>query len=86
MGDVDFKLVSVDEKGRGRKARRSKYDALLDNFVERGSPLVRVDGLERAPGYVAMQLGKRIEQRSLANVVKASCAMGALYLERVDGS
>lgn len=85
MGD-DFTLTSVDEKVRGRKARRSKYDALLDEFLGRGSPVVRVDGFDREAGYLSMVIGKRIERRGLADRVKATCAGGCLYLERMDGS
>jgi hypothetical protein len=80
----DFKLTSVDEKSKGRKARRSKYDALLDEFLEKGSPLVRVDGFDRGAGYLSLVIGKRIERRDLADRVKASCTGGCLYLERVD--
>lgn len=79
----DFTLTSVEEKARTRKSRRSKYDALLDQFLERGSPVVRVDGFDRGAGYLSLVIGKRIERRGLADQVKASCAGGCLYLERL---
>ncbi len=80
----DFRLVSVEEKARGRKARRSKYDAMIDQFLERGSPVARVDGLERGAAYLSLVVGKRIERRGLGDQVKASCAGGCLYLERLE--
>ncbi len=80
----DFKLTSVDEKVKGRKARRSKYDAMIDQFLDRGSRVARVDGLERGAGYLSLVVGKRIESRGLGDKLKASCAAGCLYLERVD--
>jgi hypothetical protein len=79
----EFTLVSVEEKTRGRKARRSKYDAMIDQFMERGSPVMRVDGVERSAAYLSLVIGKRIERRGLADKIKASCAGGCLYLERL---
>ncbi len=79
----EFTLVSVEEKARGRKARRSKYDAMIDQFMERGSPVMRVDGVERSAAYLSLVIGKRIERRGLADKIKASCAGGCLYLERL---
>jgi hypothetical protein len=80
----DFKLVSVEEKVKGRKSRRSKYDAMIDQFLEKGSKVARVDGLERGAGYLSLVVSKRIERRGLRDKLKASCAAGCLYLERVD--
>ena len=80
----DFTLTSVDEKVRSRRVRRSKYDALLDEFLGRGSPIVRVDGFDRGAGYLSLVIGRRIERRGLADRVRASCAGGCLYLERVN--
>jgi hypothetical protein len=80
----DFTLVSVEEKAKGRKARRSKYDAMIDQFLERGSAVARVDGLDRGAAYLSLVVGKRIERRGLSEKIKASCAGGCLYLERVD--
>jgi hypothetical protein len=79
----EFTLVSVEEKARGRKARRSKYDAMIDQFMERGSLVTRVDGLDRSAAYLSLVIGKRIERRGLADKIKASCADGCLYLERL---
>lgn len=79
----EFTLVSVEEKARGRKARRSKYDAMIDQFMERGSSVMRVDGVERSAAYLSLVIGKRIERRGLADKIKASCAGGCLYLERL---
>jgi hypothetical protein len=80
----DFKLTSVDEKVKGRKARRSKYDAMIDQFLESKSKIARVDGLERGAGYLSLVVGKRIERRGLDEKLKASCAAGCLYLERIE--
>ncbi len=79
----EFTLVSVEEKVRGRKARRSKYDAMIDQFMEHGRPVMRVDGVERSAAYLSLVIGKRIERRGLADKIKASCAGGCLYLERL---
>ncbi len=80
----DFKLTSVEEKVKGRKARKSKYDAMIDQFLDSKSKVSRVDGLERGAGYLSLVVGKRIERRGLGDKLKASCAAGCLYLERVD--
>lgn len=79
----DFTLVSVEEKVKGRKARRSKYDAMINQFMERGSHVSRVDGLDRSAAYLSLVIGKRIERRGLSDKIKASCAGGSLYLERL---
>jgi hypothetical protein len=84
MPNVDFRLVSVDEKTKCHRTHRSKYDSVIDEFMDRGSRLVRVDGLPRGAGYVASLLAKRIEKRGLEGRVRASSAMGFVFLELVE--
>lgn len=58
----------------------SKYDPIIDRFIECEQDLVEIGVEGRKPSYVTSQLRRRIEDRGLEIV--ASSAGGFVYLER----
>ena len=58
----------------------SKYDPILDKFLEGHNDLVAVEVAGRDGNYVRMQLKKRIEARGLK--INVSVVNNTVYLEK----
>jgi hypothetical protein len=76
-------LKPVESKPRRRYRRGSKYDPIIDAFLESAKDIVEVEVEGKDPNYVRMQLNKRIEVRGLKDKVKTSVINNILYLEKV---
>ena len=83
MSEISFELKHVAEKPKRRFKRRSKYAPILNQFMEGGHGLVKVEVENRGADSIRPQLVKLIEKRGLEGRVKASVIGGALYLEKV---
>ena len=81
MSEVKFKLKPIKKKPRRRFRKGSKYDPILDSFIEGTDNLVEVTVEGRDANYLRTQLNKRIEAQKLK--VKTSVVNNVLYLERV---
>ena len=81
MSEVKFKLKPRKRKPRRRYRKGSKYDPILDAFIEGTDKLVEVTVEGRDANYLRTQLNKRIEAKKLK--VKTSVVNNVLYLERV---
>jgi len=80
MSGVSFDLSPVEKKP-GRKYRKgSKYDPILDKFLEGNNKLVVVEVAGKEANYVRTQLKKRIDARELK--LDASVANNKVYLEK----
>jgi len=73
-------LKPVEEKPTRRYRKGSKYDPILDEFIEGDHNLVEVAVEGKDGNYLRTQLNKRIEARGLD--LKTSVVNGVLYLER----
>jgi len=82
MSEVRFNLTPVEEKPSRRYRKGSKYDPVLDRFMERAAKLVEVSIEGRDANYLRTQLNKRIEARNLRNI-KVSVVNNVCYLEKV---
>lgn len=80
MGEVSFNLEPVDEKPTRRYRKGSKYDPVIDTFMEGDNALVKVEVPGKDANYLRTQLNKRIEARSLTGV-KVSVVNNVCYLE-----
>ena len=80
MSDVKFELKQVKKKPR-RYRTGSKYDPILDAFVEGKNSLVEVSVEGRDANYLRMQLNKRIKARGLESV-QVSAVNDICYLEK----
>ena len=81
MSEVRFNLKPVDEKPTRKYRKGSKYDPLIDAFMEGHNDLVKVEVESKDANYLRTQLNKRIEARSLTGF-KVSVVNNVCYLEK----
>lgn len=83
MSEVKFNLSPVKDKP-GRKYRKgSKYDPVIDKFLDGDSDLVSVEIGGRDANYIRTQLKKRIDTRGLQDKVEVSVVNGKAYIEKL---
>ncbi|MFQ6053150.1 MAG: hypothetical protein ACE5OO_02825 [Candidatus Bathyarchaeia archaeon] len=83
MGEIKFDIKPVKKKPSRRYRKGSKYDPILDQFMEGEDELVKVIVEGRDANYLRTQLNKRIEARGLEDKVKTSVVNNVLYLEKL---
>ena len=84
MSEIRFELKPVAEKPKIRLGkRRSKYDLILDRFMEGEHDVVEVEVENRGASYMRQILVALVKARGLEDRVKASVVAGVLYLEKV---
>ncbi|TEU10550.1 hypothetical protein E3J20_04145 [Candidatus Bathyarchaeota archaeon] len=83
MSDMKFELKPVNTKPTRRYRKGSKYDPVLDTFVEGEPAIVEVSIEGKNANYLRIQLNKRIEARMLGSSVKVSVVNNVAYLEKV---
>jgi len=81
MSEVKFNLKPIEEKPSRRFKRGSKYDPILDAFMEGEEDLVEVNVSGRDANYLRVQLTKRLDARNLKRV-KVSVVNNVCYLEK----
>lgn len=81
MSDVDYTLIPVKSKPSRKYRKGSKYDPILDAFIEGEANLVQVSIVDKDANYLRLQLNKRIEDRNLGNI-KVSVINNVVYLEK----
>jgi len=82
MSNVKFELKPVTSKPKRRYRKGSKYDPILDAFVQGEANLVEVSMEGKDANYLRTQLNKRIEARSMGIEVKVSVVNNVAYLEK----
>ena len=80
MSEVEFDMKPVEKKPSRRYRKGSKYDPILDAFMEGTDKLVEVTVPEKDANYLRTQLNKRIEAKGLK--VKTSVVNNVLYLQK----
>ncbi|GAF80610.1 unnamed protein product [marine sediment metagenome] len=81
MSDVSFTLQPVSEKPSRKYRKRSKYDPIIDAFLEGENNLVVVSVENKEANYLRTQLKKRIDARNI-ETVKISVVNNVCYLEK----
>jgi len=82
MSDVKFDLKPVSKKPSRKYRKGSKYDPIIDSFMESEHELVKVEVPEKDANYLRTQLKKRIDARDLQNKVEVSVVNNIAYLEK----
>jgi hypothetical protein len=82
MSEVRFNLTPVDEKPSRQYRKGSKYDPIIDAFMEGEEDLVEVNVSGKDANYLRTQLNKRIEVKGLEGI-KVSVVNNVCYLEKV---
>ena len=80
MSEVKFELKPRKQKPRRKYRKGSKYDPILDQFLEVTDNLVEVTVEGKDANYLRTQLNKRIEAKGLK--LKTSVVNNVLYLEK----
>jgi len=80
MSEIRFEMKPVTEKREKTHLKGSKYDPIIDQFIESGHVLVEITVEDQKAGYIASNLKKRIEKRELDIV--ASSGGDVVYLEK----
>ena len=82
MSDVPFKLVEVEKKPSRKYRKGSKYDPIIDKFLNGKSGLVKVEVTGKDANYLRTQLKKRIDARDLNAKIEVSVVNNVSYLEK----
>ena len=81
MSEVKFDLKPVDTKPSRQYRKGSKYDPILDAFMEGPDALAAVEVPDKDGNYLRIQLNKRIEVKGLEGI-KVSVVNNICYLEK----
>ena len=82
MSEVKFDLKPVSKKPFRQYRKGSKYDPIIDSFLESEHELVTVEVPGKDANYLRTQLKKRIDARDIHNRVEASVINNVAYLEK----
>ena len=82
MSDVKFDLKPVEKKPSRKYRKGSKYDPIIDSFLESEHDLVKVEVSGKDANYLRTQLKKRIDARDLQSDVEVSVVNNIAYLEK----
>jgi hypothetical protein len=82
LSEVKFDLKPVEKKPSRQYRKGSKYDPIIDSFMEGEHDLVEVEVPDKDANYLRTQLNKRIEARVLEDKVKVSVVNNVAYLEK----
>jgi len=80
MSNVKFDLSPVEKKPNRKYRKGSKYDPILDKFLNGKDKLVTVEVVGKDGNYIRTQLKKRIDARELN--VDVSVVNNKAYLEK----
>ena len=86
---IEAMLLEADERTQSGTviyrlaSHRSKYDPIIDRFLESEDELVRVDVVGKKPYYLVTVLNRRIKARELGDRIKSSSVGNCSYLEKI---
>ena len=83
MSEVKFDLKPVKKKPTRKYRKGSKYDPILDMFMESEHELVKVEVPGKDANYLRTQLKKRIDARELNDKIEVSVVNNISYLEKI---
>jgi len=81
MTEVKFNLAPVNNKPQRKYRKGSKYDPIIDAFLEKDDGLFTVEIEGKDANYIRTQLKKRIDARGLDNL-EISVVNNKVYLEK----
>jgi hypothetical protein len=82
MSEIKFELEPVAEKPSRKYRTGSKYDPMIDKFLNSAHELVKVEVPDKDANYLRTQLKKRIDARVLNNNLEVSVVNNVAYLEK----
>lgn len=84
MSEVKFDLKPVMKKPSRKYRKGSKYDPILDAFLESVEDLVEVEVEGKSANSLFNKLNTRIKAMNLAGKISVSLIDDVLYLERIQ--
>lgn len=82
MSEVSFDLSPVEKKPSRKYRKGSKYDPIIDAFLDSKDSLVTVEVEGKDANYLRTQLKKRIDARDLQDKIEVSVVNNVAYLEK----
>jgi hypothetical protein len=83
MSGIDFSLSPIKKKPSRKYRKGSKYDPIIDQFLDSNENLVIVNVSDRDANYLRTQLKKRIDARDLNDKIEVSVVNNATYIEKL---
>ena len=77
-------LKEIKIKDDENMSVKSKYDPIIDKFLEIDDKLVKVEVEDKDTNYLRTQLNNRIKARDLKDKVEVSVIKGVIYLEKIN--
>ena len=82
MTKLEFNLEPVRKKPSSRHKKESKYEPIIDAFLESKEKLATIEVANIDANYLRLQLKKRIDARDLQDKIKVSVVNNVTYLEK----
>ncbi len=82
MSEVKFDLKPVSKKPSRKHQKGSKYDPIINRFLESEHDLVKIEVPRKDANYLRTQLKKRIDARDLQVRIEVSVVNNIAYLEK----
>ena len=83
MSGIKFSLSPIKKKPSRKYRKGSKYDPIIDQFLESEMNLVVVSVANKDANYLRTQIKKRIDARDLNKNIEVSVVNNNTYLERL---
>lgn len=83
MSGIEFSLSPIKKKPSRKYRKGSKYDPIIDQFLESEMNLVVVNVADKDANYLRTQIKKRIDARDLNKNIEVSVVNNKTYLERL---
>lgn len=87
--EIKFTFEPVEEKEKRRYKKGSKYDPIIDTYLNSPKFKAKGDGLQKLepkekfdPNYLSLQIKKRMVSRELP--IRVSVTNGIIYFEKVQ--
>lgn len=82
MSEIKFDLSPVDKKPTRKYRKGSKYDPIIDKFINSKHDLVKIQVSGKDANYLRTQLKKRIDARDMNGKIEVSVVNNVAYLEK----
>ena len=76
-----FTVKAVETKPTRKYRKGSKYDAVIQGFIDAKVPLAEIEIEGKTASYIATQLNKRLEDNKKLAHISVSTANKTAYLE-----
>jgi len=82
LSELNFEFEPVEKKPHRRYRKGSKYDPIIDSFLNGQHNLVKVEAVGKDANYLRALLKRRIDARDLSDKVEVSVVGNNTYLEK----